>query len=94
MNAVTKMVWDEQKQLLYTASKDKRIRVWKFPSEWHRYLPQDSPKLSAVVAKVEEEKKDHVADLDKEDKEDKEDNSEDELNEDEEEKDDLSGWAK
>ena len=31
---ITKMIWLEKENILMTASKDKSIKVWKFPEFW------------------------------------------------------------
>ncbi len=31
---ITKMIWLEKENLLMTSSKDKTIKVWKFPEQW------------------------------------------------------------
>ncbi len=47
--AVTKIYWDETRQVLYTASKDKSIKVWKVPDEWHVYFAKKEEKKEPVV---------------------------------------------
>lgn len=32
--AITKMIWMEDKQILITCSKDKTIKIWQFPNVW------------------------------------------------------------
>ena len=77
--AITKSIWDEKHQVLYTASKDKSIKVWRVPEEWHVYfLKQEIKKKEpeVVVAPAKMEKKEKGSD----------DGSDDD--------DDLKGWNK
>jgi hypothetical protein len=33
--AITQMLWLEDKQILITCAKDKRIKIWSFPRVWY-----------------------------------------------------------
>ena len=92
-----------------TSSKDKSIKIWKLPQQWHNFIPlgmDKGPHLAASgVSKLVEENKEIKAELFSEMKTEskQEGKSEDKkeetagnelMNEDAEEEDDLSGWAK
>ncbi len=90
---ITKLVWDEKKQILYSGSKDKTVRVWKLPESWNRYVYLETDKLGPQAKSVEPPA---VAAEAKKEGEAKKDEEVQDLSgeEDEEDEDDLSGWAK
>ena len=78
--AITKSIWDEKRQVLFTASKDKSIKIWLIPSEWHVYFAKKEekkeippPMSSAPVEKAKQERKNSGEESDGDD--------------------DLKGWA-
>ena len=42
-------MWDEKRQVLFTAAKDKSLKVWKMPNEWHVYFAKPEEKKEPVV---------------------------------------------
>ena len=79
MQAITKTFWDEKRQVLYTGSKDKSIKVWRVPEQWNVYSPKPEEKPAPAPAPIVEKKeKTHAEGSD----------------EDSDGDDDLKGWAK
>ena len=82
---ITRLRWDEKKQMLYTGGKDNSIKIWQFAERWYPFVWQELEKFSLYGKKaeapgtgVEEEKK----------------GAENDDVEEEDEEDDLTGWAK
>ncbi|MCQ2818531.1 MAG: hypothetical protein MJ252_14780 [archaeon] len=80
--AITQMYLDESKNLLYTGSKDKLLRVWKLPESWVSEYCDDS-KIIALQSNTNENL--NIEKLDQEQEESSEDS-------DDSERDDLNGW--
>ncbi len=80
MHAITRAVWDEKRQILYTGAKDKSIKIWRIPEEWNVYYTKQEEKkpamAAAVAAPAAVEKKERAG------------------SDDESDDDDLKGWAK
>ena len=78
VQAITKIVWDEQKQILCTASKDKAIKFWQVPDNWNLYTPfVEAAKEPALVPPVPSVPKSDAAGSDED-----------------EDNDDLKGWSR
>lgn len=55
-DVITQMKWIEAKQLLITCSKDKSIKVWKFPAVW---IDESQIQDAKAVQHIIEQEEDH-----------------------------------
>lgn len=48
------MYWNEKDKLLFTASKDNIMKIWKLPEEWRdKGLEEEEEKEAAIIRKTE-----------------------------------------
>ena len=48
------MFWNEKEKLLFTASKESVMKIWKLPDEWRdKGLEEEEEKEAAIIRKTE-----------------------------------------
>lgn len=67
-DAITRMIWFEDKRMLVTSSKDKTIRFWKLPTQWIKEPGSLSEKKNSAFDDDDEREKDIVGVEEREEK--------------------------